>query len=335
MPIDIKNITTQDFLEGAGSKPDAKPVSQPVTLPPASADYASPALDEIMAGLDKIEERYSLKYKEPVVNLPESLNLERLTYQMPDDDELMKTARQSVAATFSNRYISAYNDAAKSEMTAQERITNENLAAALKEYELEKSAESARKKAQQTSVKQGVARSSIQEGRENAVNTATEEARGQLEYERATKVGLQNAKLGQIAAQLQFTISMLDKDSGEAARAKAATMLADAAKQLDAVTKYNNTAEEKESNYLLSVEKAQKAAQETEIARLTQLFTMVQNGGMSAVQKQKDTEKLDYLKEYLGSMNKAQAMELYNAMGGFAAQLGGAAYELGQFLQGK
>ena len=177
------------------------------------------------------------------------LELERVSYEAPTDDELLAEARRSLE----NKYSSAKKSAEENAKGKKEKLS-ELISSAEKDLESKKAAldenyAEAKREAENSALKRGIARSSIAHNSVVGLARALADKKSLSEDETAKEREKLNAQMKLVDDALASTLGELD-DAQEKAVADAFGKLKKESedKALEAL-KYNNSLEEKEKNF--------------------------------------------------------------------------------------
>lgn len=260
--------------------------------------------------VEAVDRKYSLDYNEPLIDMPESLNLTKLTFVPKTESELTALAAQQVEAAYiaKQRQLDAsMNNALNSfdrkyaDLQEELRIKTQNL---LNEYNL--SCDKLKVKL----INNGLMYSTV-----NTRATAAEREN----YER--KVNELNAVIDNKREQIDMEKKGVETVYGEncislesekqAALIKAYNKLAeDDRKEKQSVDKYNIGLDEKEAKYQASRAKAIQSAWEAEYDRAFAAAKLYQQMGANGFNDMKAQEKLNLCKQAFMPLRRHEAQTL-------------------------
>ncbi len=288
----------------------------------AQADVNYDEYKKLRNKMENVDNKYSLSYHEPQLDMPESLNLEKMTYEMPDEDELLKNAEQRTEAD----YITDKYKIEKAETAGRDKLDGERTQAERAEEELMKKLadklQSDTRTVSDDTLKKGTARSSIRSEGLSEARSVHDSGVSQAQASKEEKLADIQRRLQQLAEQTASALSSLDQTRDAEIKETLEKLLAEAERQRDSVMKYNNTVEEKEQKYQAQREKAYESARQAENQRAMKAASLYAQLGASGVEEQKLNEKLSLAKQFFGTMSRAEAKSLLNSDSFMYAQLG-------------
>ena len=211
--------------------------------------------------LEEIERKYNANPSGAEVDAPESLELERLDYSAPTDEEIAAAA-DAEAQAYADRKAQelerekqfAEQSAAASRERAGQAL-EENLSRIDSDYDARKTA------AENQALKRGLARSSIIMGQIEAFDGARLAGRQQQHEGYASQIQNIENSLYELEQSRISAIEALDGQKLELIAGRIKELTDERDKKLAEVIKYNNTVAEKQAQYSLSRDKALKDAQ--------------------------------------------------------------------------
>ncbi|MCM1043166.1 MAG: hypothetical protein NC350_03025 [Corallococcus sp.] len=269
--------------------------------------------EQLKQQMNDVDAMYSRTVMPVTLDLPETLGLEKLVYNAPSDAELLQRAQEKYRAYYDgkvNVLEQSYADkanAADSELCKAESKYNAACAQIYAEY-----AEKI-KKAQCDCLKKGVFGSSMLAGK---IDSLTEERSSKLaaklaeyqakkqENEQTKQLLLQNKEVNLANIHAQFEAQANEeylslKDSCQ--------------KDADTVTRYNNTVDEKETEYQSTRKRSMFNAEISEQRRALQAAQTIGELGLTGVENMKSEEKVDLAKRYFATLPRSEALALFNA----------------------
>lgn len=286
----------------------------------SNSDISS-LLQSILSQIDDVDAKYSTQFRNPTLDLPESLNLEKLEYSMPDEDELYRLAAESLAA----KKLSDVSKAETNLMTGINTIDNQksklNIDVEKANKLLDVKATELKNEALSNAIRRGLARSSIKEESINKVETDTNTLKESNISNKQLTIDSLNEQIQRLVTLRDKTLADINSSYNYQTDAKVQSLYSDALKQQDTATKYNNTVDEKEQKYLKSVEEAYLKAANDEWNRIAKIMEMQSKYGTSGMEAQKAEEKYAVIKNFFDGLEPQTALDLFNTSGAFATHL--------------
>lgn len=259
----------------------------------------------------EIDSKYSIEEYTPVERT--SLGLEQKEYTAPTEDEILKEAenslrsdRNSGLSSIDEKYSSKFsslNDKAESALEDREdkvEDVNSDYNYSLRETK-------------NSSIKQGIARSSIY----NEALKAIEESKGeqlnsvQKEYEK--NISKLESEKGILEQQKESALNGFDISYAVKLENKIANLNSAIAKEQESVLKYNNQVAEKEAAHQLTQEKAEITEKARVDKKNQELLELLSKKGVTEINRYKLQEKYNIALSYLMSIPKEDALkELQN-----------------------
>lgn len=191
------------------------------------------------------------EYKDKTLADTGKLDLKRLEYVAPSDDELYKEAERSLSDKYAQKREAATSDAVKKKKSLSDAIEE-----ALKTAEADKKAVDenygkASSEAENSALKRGVARSSIAQGAINELATRSAEKKQEIDDRASEKKASLKEQLSAMEGELESVLAGLDESEKKEVEDAFSKLKKASAEKEEEVKKYNNSLLEKEKNYAL------------------------------------------------------------------------------------
>ncbi len=265
---------------------------------------------DLISALETINKKYSTEYNAPKLDLPSSLNQQKLEYTVPSMDSLTQEAKTSLAKKYADKANTLTQNSQKNINSIHNAIDKEQLEALFKANQLTEVLDDNIKNVKVNAIKRGVARSSI-------LNSGVEEAQNNyqgdvdnVEQSKDAEINLLNKKIKQIVETTQNAYNALNGVYDVDTQATAKQMLEKALEQQQNIIKYNNTLEANEQKYVASAEKSKEDAKSNEVNRQLKILQLLKDIGPVGVENIKLTEMVNTVKTYLDGMSKLQAQNV-------------------------
>ena len=303
---------------------------------------AKPDYDRLPESLRKsltvIDGNYSMNpFGSVDLDMPETLGLEKLTYTPKSEDEIYDLAKQYLEAAYTTSYDRIENDYLKRSDTVNDKKSTEldKLAASL--VRADEDEQKAAQKAGYNTLKQGLARSSIKEEWLKDIASGADRNREGLSSASGIKTDSLERQLENLQEQKLNALKNLDAEHALKLDAKITDLVKQENTVSDAVTKYNNSVDEKEANYLRTKQAAYDAAVKNKYDAAKRNMELAARLGEDYVADLKQQEKLQAVKEFIAAsgMPADEAAEFISKDTLFREQLGDRYYnELGKWVTG-
>lgn len=256
--------------------------------------------------IDKIDRKYSLDYVEPLLDMPQSLDLPRLTYTPKTEQQLSTLANQNTYAS----YVSNLNRLANTKASNLRRIDKQLLA-----LEEKNRATLAKLLSEHDRELDNVNNKMINAGL--MFSTVIERVKSDIRKDYERKVAQSNASADNDRNALQAEREQIEADYAEAlAGAEAqrqAKIQAEYIRLLKAeqaeqtrVAKYNAQLDEKEKKYLMSRAKALESAKQAEYNRAYAAKKLYQQMGAVGYEEAVLWEKYNVFTKHFSSFTKRE-----------------------------
>ncbi len=297
-------------------------------------DDASETYRKLLEKMASIDKKYSSTYEEQTIDAPETLGLEKLTYTMPDDDEIAEIARQYYAASKSKDAQSIDTSAAKQLQSIEQRAKSILEKALEGQTEVESERREKLKKTDYSAQKRNLTDSSVRTGALQKVNDLADSAAATIERNKESSLAALDNEKTALADLTKEQLEALEKIYDEKILSKIGELKQDAAKQADNVTKYNNSVDEKEANYKKSLARQLEELKEKEWERVTKILELTEKIGATGVERQKEKEKYEAVKKVLDEYSPDVAYELLTSTAAFRNNLGSSYEQLKAYYAG-
>lgn len=247
--------------------------------------------DRLKARVLQIDVKYSLEFVEPELDMPESLNLTKLTYKPKTNSELTSLANQQVAAVIIAKQSTLdknYNSKIKS---LSLKIANVQLSASQKIADAQEAAEKDLKDIRNRLVNNGLIFSTISTKYENQVHLDYKTATNKIKTSADDAIALINQE--QKDAEAVYAESCNNLTQERTARAKQCyqKLVEEEEKLKRSIEKYNTGLDEKEQKYQASrakaYESARRAAYERAYNNSKLYMEMGETGYRRSIEKEK------------------------------------------------
>lgn len=263
--------------------------------------------------IDKIDRKYSLDYREPILDMPESLNLPKLTYaakterQLRDEAELnVKAAYLSKLNSLEARYALKY-----AELDRRKRTIDEKARAEQARYlaDFTKSTASLRQRLVDNGmlfssvIDRTIARLRVEyEQKVTESNASADNKNAAAEQERQ---GLESRYADEKAA--------VEKERSAKTDEEYASLVKKEQDKKTSVDKYNMALDEKEKKYLMARAKALENAKEAEYERSFAAQKLYQQMGATGYEQAKLWEKYNVMVNHFATFRvREEAMAVIN-----------------------
>ena len=282
--------------------------------------------EELKRSLKAIDERYALNpFASVDLGMPQTLGLEKLSYTEKSGDEVLELAKKYLAAAYSVSFDKIESDYLKKVNDANAKREAEGQSLEAKLIAAEQRAEAEKQRTEQGAVKKGLARSSIKEQLLKDIEDGAYKAKAAVTDESGIKAAALDRQIEDLQAQKLSAIQSLDTAQALKLDAKIADLVKQEGAARDAVTKYNNTIDEREAAYLKTRQAAYDAAVKAKYEDDKRLMNLATTLGEDYVNEQKQREKSDAVKEFVFSTGMG-ANEAADFLSAFREQLGEGLY---------
>lgn len=272
--------------------------------------------------LEKVDSQYDTTYKEPELDLPESLNLEKLQYTMPTQQEIENLAKQENISDYisKNQQLDSKIEDYKLTNSQKQQTVNEEKKA--KDDQLREQLQQELKSIGNRTIDNGIARSSITTGAKQQAKEVNDATRKQYAEQFDTELQQLASQLAQQLADTDEQRKILQETFQNEVLNSVAKLTAEAQKKYDDTVKYNNTVDEKEAKYQADREEQLFDARQDEYQRINDLIELYSKVGETGIEARKTNEKLQYVKEFFDSVDKQTALSILNSDNTLQAHLG-------------
>lgn len=291
-------------------------VTQPEIEIPKPDGYDS--LWETLSGID---DKYSTVYKEPTYNQPQSLNLEKLEYEGMTEDEILLAAQNALLEKQLNALAKIESSSQNGMASIQSKIDSLLKDAQGKEKSIAEAAAEAKKKAGNNAVNRGLARSSILTEHLHELDKNKSGLLSEVNSAKDSALGEYRSQILQLQADKSAALSNYELVAAADLQAKIDNLMSQVQNEIDSVTKYNNTVDEKEAKYQVTLEAEMRKAQEAEQKRVNDQIKLRSEYGAEAVERQILEEKLSVASQYFLSLDPATAYSAFKADSSLQAHL--------------
>lgn len=287
-----------------------------------SAEAFSDIYKQLADSLEAIDKKYSVEYNPVDLQLPESLNTEKLNYLLPTSSELDSLARESLSAKYNNTLSDLNLSKEKNSRSVAQQAEEVAFLAKQKQDEIEKVRKQKAKLALQNAVKKGTARSSIALGEQESIDSDYLSLQQDLDQTTNFSLSQLDGKLDNLQKLYSMAVNELNKTQDADVKAKVNALLEKALETQREIAQYNNKLSENEQKYQASKAEKEFDAQNAELKRVTDIMRLNKDFGTGYVADQVALEKLSAVKNMVDSMEKQQALDLLNSSGMLQFHLG-------------
>lgn len=267
--------------------------------------------NSVLEKIKEINAKYSTEEFVPAEKT--TLGLEEMEFVAPSSDDIKAQAAESLRSdrvsdreAINQKYSTKFVDLKDKAVAALEN-REEDVAA------VESKHDAALKSAENSSIKQGISRSSIYDQVVKSIEGSRESGLNMVEQEYQKAISKLENEKSILEQQKESALTSFDISYAVKLENKIASLNKEIAKQQEAVVKYNNQIAEKEAAHQLAQEKAQTAEQERIWKKNKELLDLINKKGLTEVNKLKAQEKYDVVYNYLSQLSKAEALsELQN-----------------------
>ena len=164
--------------------------------------------------------------------------------------------------------------------------------------------------------------SSIKSGMDNKINALADNDLKVLKSDTDNFINDIETQKQQVKELSQSQLDDLEEVYAQKVATKIADLFNEAQKQLDSVTKYNNSVDEKEAKYQKSLDATLKELEEKEWKRVAEMIKLKSTIGESGVNKQKAEEKYRAIRTVLDEYSSEDALKILESSNAFKSHLG-------------
>lgn len=256
--------------------------------------------------IDEIDRKYSLEYSEPLMDMPESLDLERLSFVPKTESELRALAEEKVQASYLEKVRRLNEKMSSDEINIERKLQSVEQSARKEQARLLANYNLTVEKLQQRLIDQGMIFSSV-------LTTCVEKYRKQYDEDVSNSNQTADAEREAVENQLdalrqKYDVSIQAVEQERAARAQAAygSLLAAQQNEQRQIDKYNTQLDEKEKKYLLTRAKALEQARQAEYNRAYAARKLYQQMGAVGYENAKLWEKYNVLTKHFSNFTKRE-----------------------------
>lgn len=229
----------------------------------AMSEKKAKALEEI----EKLQEEFRNKTYADV----KKMDLQKIEYVEPDDDELTEKAKKSVEERFNTKRRQATESAENKSKTLSEALSEIAELSEKQKAEADKYYEDAKKASENSAIKRGVARSSMAQNAVTELAKALADKKSDIDIAAAEKSGKLNDELRSVGAEFEKLLNSITEEEIVAATDAYDKLKKEANDEKNEVVKYNNSLEEKQKEFEA---KTLGVKNEEEIARIKNDYDM-------------------------------------------------------------
>ena len=257
---------------------------------------------EIFDKLNELENAYRSETKGKV---EKPLQLERLTYERPSDDELYEKAKASIEKKYGTARKNATDTAEKKKLSLSETIAELEKQRKKDNAAIDAGYASAAEKVSADAVKRGIQRSSIATNRIAELEKEKLADKSIIDQNSKSKADDIRKQIEELTLELEETLKASQDEEATARETEFEKLKKESDDKADAVKKYNNSLEEKEVKYNSS---AAKTPTDEELAKIKKSYDIKKVGAV-----------IDY---YMSFDDKAEAMRDFLSDPAFEDYLG-------------
>ena len=191
------------------------------------------------------------EYKNKTLADTKELKLDRLEYEAPSDDELLKEAQRSLADKYAAKRSAASTDAENKRRSLAEAVAEASKTAAAEKKAVDDNYGKALSEIENSAIKRGIARSSIAQGAVNELAGDTAAKKQEIDEKANAKKADISEKISSLEDELKNVLSGLDESEQKEIEEAFSKLRKASEDKAEEVRKYNNSLEEKEKNYAL------------------------------------------------------------------------------------
>ncbi|MDD4110360.1 MAG: hypothetical protein PHS54_02275 [Clostridia bacterium] len=263
--------------------------------------------DEVLEKIKEIDSKYVPE--EYVPTEIELLELEKREFTAPTDEELenqaiesLKTYKENEIDKIDDKYSSKFIDISEDvEKTLNEK--EGDISSINTDYE------TTLKKTKDSSVKKGVARSSIYENALREIEGEKESNLDTIEQEYNKVINSLKNERDILQSQKESALTSFDISYAVKLQSKIDSLNTEIAKEQEKVLKYNKDIEKQEADYIKEQEKLAAAEQKKVEEKNSALQKLIDKKGQTEIQRLKAEEKYNVFYDYLSSISKADAVD--------------------------
>lgn len=274
-------------------------------------EYLRAEFEKVKAQIDQIDRKYSLDYNEPLMDMPESLDLERLEFVPKTEQELRALANEQVQASFleAMRRLDAGLSSDKIRIEQKLHAIEEN--ARKQQYKLLAVFNAEVAKLRKRLTDNGILFSSLitaqTEKYRKEYDSNLAESNTQADSERAAV----QSQLDAIEEEYGFALQGVEQEHKAKAQVAYNKLVQSQIDEQTRVNKYNTQLDEKEKKYLVTRAKALEQARQAEYDRSFAAKKLYQQMGATGYEEAKLWEKYNvFVKHFANFTKRDEALAL-------------------------
>lgn len=284
-------------------------------------DDASKIYKQLLDSMAKIDNKYSTTYQEQRVDAPDSLGMQKLTYEMPSEEDISRLAEQYYSAN-KQKEVSQINDSTSKTLQSLAQKAKSILEKATQgQIEIATERDADLKNTNYSAQKNNLTNSSIKSGMMDKINTLAEQALNTLQQNTDNSLNDIETQKSNLTDSAKQQLEALEEIYAKKIADKTEEIRQEALEKADEVTKYNNSVEEKEAKYKKSLADQLAELEKQEWQRLQEILELTERIGESGVEEQKAIEKYNAVKKVLDQYPPETALQILEGSTAFKSHL--------------
>lgn len=269
--------------------------------------------DELKKRILAIDDKYSTDFHEPVLDLPETLGLEKLVFTPKSKQELTLLVRDKIRAKYQNKVIRIYTwrDTYRKDIASRRAKLTE------KQRESEKQLKADRDEAYAAMyakiARNGLLFSTVRETKLAQITSNYESKKAELQKETDAENAIIDKEEKAYDDMYSQKITNHDAQRQSEEDYYVAVYTENQRKEQERVDKYNQQLDEKETRYQFALEKFRETARKNEYDRVYKMTKLYAEIGETGINNRKLNEKFIVSKQYFTPLTREEAQTLLSA----------------------
>lgn len=268
--------------------------------------YLRAEFDKVKAQIDQIDRKYSLDYNEPLMDMPASLDLERLTFTPKSEQQLRMLANEQVYASYLEAMRRLDTGLSSDKIRIEQKLHSIEKNARTQQYKLLTVFNAQVAKMRKRLTDNGILFSTL-------ITTQTEKYR--KEYDAGLAESNTQADSERVAVQAQLTSveeeyaaakQGVENERNAKAQAVYNKLAQSQADEQERIDKYNTQLDEKEKKYLVTRAKALEQARQAEYNRSFAAKKLYQQMGATGYEETMLWEKYNVFVKHFANFTKRE-----------------------------
>lgn len=278
--------------------------------------------DKMISSLVEIDNKYSSNYVEPTLNLPDTLGMEKLTYQQPTQEAIEAQAQTDLLPDYLEDKANIEISKKKDTDTISNQIKQKENVKTEKIRSLSELLEEKIQQVKNTAVNKGTSRGSIVGSAISAAESDYAQDVESVNLSAQAENELLAEKLSQIEEEAKMLLEALAQTHDAELKSKITKLLSEAEEKRQEIIEYNNKLAEKETKYIADAQTDYAKAKQDELKRVLNILDFTNEHGIEAVNQAAAQEKYRVAKNYFDTLSPQVAWDIFNTSGGLESMLG-------------